>query len=301
MQNISSFTAGTPSAIVDSMPIKSCAGKINDPVLYSERVKKGQSPRRLSLLESMGMLRCPDGVTLQRAFSFKDLRTAYTLCYRIFLANQYLEPNFMGMRLREWELRPEAATFVARAGRRIVGVSSLAADLPGTGLPSEWLFADELALVRRTPGSIAEVCNGAVANEFRNSSIPFEMVRCLLATAWKTGIRTMFAVANRAHRAFYELCYAVKIGDEKSYSDRFYDPVVLMLVDCDDLYAFLSSPESDNDTADGFLRRYLLLENPYVPLAAGWDRRAKASFRRQRIGDRFQDEIRNTLVASVFE
>ncbi len=282
------------------MPIKSAVTIKSEEAFYFDRIKKGQSLHRLSTITSLGFFTPPTGVTFDRATAYRDLSAAYALCYRIFLNNGYIEPNFMGTRLRDWELHDHTATFVARADKRVIGVSSLAADIAGKGLPTEWLYPQEMAEVRRFSGVFAEVCNGALEKAYRQSSIPLELFRCMLAGAWQGGINKLIAVINRTHRTFYELCYAVQIGGEKNYAADRYDPVILMYMDCNVLHRYLSSPESDNNTADGFLRRYLLFDNPYLPRAPGWNRRAQAAFRRQRIADRFQDDIRNTLVESVF-
>jgi hypothetical protein len=263
--------------------------------------QKRHSLHRLNLLRRLGLLDNVRGLDFQRAVSYENLKEAYSLNYRIFLMNKYLAPHFLGMRIREWELSPATATFTARHDNKAVGVISLVHPIPGLGLPSEQLFPDEIHELKQHSGYCIEACNGATDEFHRDMSITIEFFRCLIAYCWNYHIDHFVGITNKNHKTFYEFVYMFQIGEEKSYSKEFNDPVVLMCLDCNRLYDYLSSPESDNGTADSYLRDYLLFKNPYIALAAGWEKKARAAFKRQRIGERFQDEIRNTLVASVLD
>jgi hypothetical protein len=262
--------------------------------------EKRHSLHHLNLLKTIGLLEKKSDIAYRRAVTYRDLRQAYVLGYRIFLEKRYIEPNFTGMRLREWELNPDTRTFIAECCGEVIGTGTLAPEIAGRGLPTEWLYPEEIAAIRRNGGKIAEVCNGAVARPYRNNPIPIEFFRCMLASAWTSDVKKMVTVINKSHKSFYEFIYTVQIGEEKSYSDAYYDPVILMYLDCELLFEYLSSPESDNGGADSYLRNFLLFKNPYLALAPEWEKKARAAFKRQRIRERFQDEIRNSLVASVW-
>jgi len=205
------------------------------------------------------------------------------------------------MRIRPWELNAATATFIAKEKRQLVGTISLAPEIPGIGLPSGWLFAEEMEAVARGATRIAEACNTSIVASCRRRSIPMEFYRCMLAHVWHAGIDTVVGVVNKGHHAFYEFLYMTKIGEEKSYSDAYYDPVVCMAIDCNHLREYLTSPASDNGTADSFLRDYLLFKNPYIKLVEKWEKKAIDAFVDQRIGKRFMDESRSLLVDSILE
>ncbi len=269
------------------------------PVGYNQ--SKSRSLPRLNFLKKIGLIDNISGLRVKRAISFKELRNAFSLSYRIFLSNQYITPHFMGMRIREWEININTATFVAYDNQKIVAVLSLAPEIDMAGLPSESLYANEINQFRDCFLNLAEACNEVVDNAHRNHSIIIEFLRCVLAHSWYAGIPKVMAVTNKTHKTFYEFIFMRQIGEVKNYCEDHYDPVVLMCLDCDRLREYLSSPESDNGTADSFLRDYLLFSNPYIELVPEWDRKAQAAFKRQRIRERFLDEIRNTLVESVMD
>src|SRR3972149_10009653 len=131
--------------------------------------------------------------------------------------------------------------------------------------------------------------------------MPIEFFRIMLAHLWHSRADKGIAVINKNHKTVYEFLYMVQIGEIKSYSTDFFDPVVLMCLDCDRLYNYLSAPASDNGSADSYLRYYLLFKNPFFYLGSAWGKKAKIVFKRQRIRERFLKEMQETLVSSVVE
>ena len=130
----------------------------------------------------------------------------------------------------------------------------------------------------------------------------------MLAHLWHVGADKGIAVVNKNHKTFYEFMYMVHIrttgslnSAEKSFSAEFNDPVVLMCLECDPLFEYLSSPESDNGTADSYLRDFLLFKNPYIRPVARWAREAKSVFERQKIQERLSREVKQSLVASILD
>ncbi|MBN2352899.1 MAG: hypothetical protein JXD23_10060 [Spirochaetales bacterium] len=254
----------------------------------------------MSLLRRFGLFGDVGNLKLQLGSSFIDLKKAYSLLYKVFLEEKYIEPTFMGLRLREWELDPAMATFIAKDGNSVVGMISLAPDLDGLGIPDEELFHEEIEEIRGSARILMESCNSAIDSRYRDRSLPSEFYRYMLAYAWHVGIDKVVGVVNRGHKAFYEFLYMKQYGPEKSYSQSHHDPIILIYTDCDLLYEYLSSPESDNGSADSFLRRYLLLENPYLAMVPAALKKARTNYKRQKIREQFQEEIKHTLVASVW-
>src|SRR3972149_11932565 len=123
---------------------------------------KRHTIHRLNLLKKMGLVDNVGKLVFRRVISYKELREAYSLSYRIFLMNNYIEPHFMGMRIREWEICPKTATFIAEENNQIVGISTLAYDIEKKGLPSEWLYKEEIHNLRKISGKIMEASNEAM-------------------------------------------------------------------------------------------------------------------------------------------
>ena len=76
---------------------------------------KYHTAHRLNSIQKLGLIDNTGNLVFLRAKSYRELRTAYSLSYRIFLMNRYIQPHFLGMRIREWETSPDMATFIERS------------------------------------------------------------------------------------------------------------------------------------------------------------------------------------------
>ncbi|MBN1525726.1 MAG: hypothetical protein JW904_14710 [Spirochaetales bacterium] len=269
-------------------------------LLIRDKSSGDKSSHQLRLLQKIGLLDNIGKVSIKRASAFSELVKAYSLCYNVFLENGYTTPNFLGMRIREWELCAQTATFIAKHNRNIIGLITLTPDISGLGLPTEWLFPDEIQMLRKKSKKMTEAANAAIHANFRHHSIPMEFFRCMLAHAWHTEIDSAVAVINKSHKSFYEFLFMQQIGEEKSYSDAFYDPVILMHLDCKALYTHLSIPRPGYCERDFYLRNALLLDNPYIQRMKRWQTVAINTFITQKIGLQFRNACFNSLMNTIY-
>src|SRR5690606_29396812 len=102
-----------------------------------------------------------------------------------------------------FETLAESATFVARKDGEVIGVLSMVGDTPGFGLPSDHVFGAELDALRAAGGRLCELTNQAIAEEYRQSAIASELMRCALAHGVKAGYDEAIATVSPSHNAFY--------------------------------------------------------------------------------------------------
>lgn len=231
--------------------------------------------RKLWLLRRSGLFGSDSkGATFTRALTLEDFRKAYRLVHDVYLGTEFIKPEPAGLRLRIFETTPDMATFVAKANGRVVGVLSVVADSEGLGLPSDAAFKPELDELRGKGLRLSEITNQAVAEEYRKSGVPTELMRCVVAHLAKMGVDKAIATVSPSHNAFYELLGFREIGGERSYSSKLHDPVVALGADIE---PFRDPPEGMNDTEE-FVNKFLGSENPYREHIKEWEREARHQF-----------------------
>jgi hypothetical protein len=245
-----------------------------DPPASGDRNGNSVEARKLALLKRSGFFGGDTkGAVITRALSLEDLSAAYRLVHEVFLCSGYIRPQPSGMRLRMFETSSRMATFVAKVGGRVVGVLSVVGDSIELGLPSDTVYEAELEALRATGARLCEVTNQAVAQDFRKSAVPTELIRCAIAHGLQAGYREGIASVSPGHRGFYELLGFRPVGSERSYSKEFSDLVVALSVDLDQY-----RKPAVGGVATHFVHNHMTDANPFVPFVADWEREAKRCF-----------------------
>jgi hypothetical protein len=118
-----------------------------------------------------------------------------------------------------------------------------------------------------------EGTNWLVTKAFRGSSLLGDQFRAGTAHAIAKGCTDILGSVSPKHAGLYESIGYRVIGSERSYSDEFYDPVVLVRLDLQSLDTSCAGQEHD------FLMSYWVTENHYSPLVREWIPKAEAAFR----------------------
>jgi ribosomal protein S18 acetylase RimI-like enzyme len=231
----------------------------------------------LGLLKRSGLFgQHTRGAVIERACTLDELRQAYQLVHQVYVTEGYIHPHPSGMRIRVFEALPEMATFVAfcEQEHRTVGVLSVVSDSADLGLPADVVFRNELDELRNTGSSVCEVTNQAVDDEFRNSGVPTELIRAVMAQIVVRKYDEVVALVSPNHTGMYQLLGFRPIGAVRSYSQTIHDPVVPMSMRVDQFYG---PPQSD-DPADEFVRFFMVDFNPYIRKMREWEQEARDWF-----------------------
>jgi ribosomal protein S18 acetylase RimI-like enzyme len=240
------------------------------------------APAELSLAErKLGMLKRTGlfgenlkGCTIQRACTAEDLRQAYRLVHDVYLGSGFIKPDPSGMRVRMFETTPDTATFVAKVKNTVVAVLSVVEDSRDLGLPSDCVFKPELDGLRRNRRRLCEVTNQAVAEEYRKSAVPTELMRCAIAVSLTEGYDEALAAVSPSHHGFYDLLGFRQIGSERSYSQTIDDPVIAVSMDIDQY----RTPKSTGSATVRFMRQFLTDGNQFLSRVTGWAQEARRNF-----------------------
>jgi ribosomal protein S18 acetylase RimI-like enzyme len=239
------------------------------------RSESSIAERKLGFLKRTGLFgRDLKGCTIERACSAEDLRQAYRLVHDVFLGSGFIDPDPSGMRLRIYETTAETATFIAKEGSRVVAVLSVVEDTGDLGLPSDCVFKPELDALRDAGRRLCEFTNQAVAEDYRKSAIPTELMRCATAFSLTKGFDEAIAAVSPSHGGFYDLLGFRHIGSQRSYSETIDDPVVAVSMDID-LYR---TPRNDLTTAGEFIRQFFTEGNHFFSRMAEWAQEARRQF-----------------------
>jgi ribosomal protein S18 acetylase RimI-like enzyme len=237
--------------------------------------KRRNADRKIGMLRRSGLFGTDTkGAVIERACTAEDLQEAYRLVHKIYLNTGFIHPEPAGMRLRIFETTSDTATFVAKKDGMIVGVLSVVGDSYDLGLPSDSAFKVELDALRDRGVRLCEVTNQAVAEEFRKTAVPTELMRCAIAHAMKAGYDSGVATVSPSHRGFYNLLGFQELGSERSYSQKLHDPVVALRLDVNEY----RQPSDGFDTAKEFIYHLAGAGNPFIAQVGEWARRAKRYF-----------------------
>jgi len=235
--------------------------------------------RRLKLLKRAGVFKgdtAGPGPVIKRATHLDELCAAYELVHHVFVRRGYMRPNRWGVRIRPFEAFPDTATFIAQVNERVVGVTSLVMDSEELGLPADQVFREEIDRNLRAKGrKPGEGTNWVVAEDYRNSSLLTELMRCVYAQAQAVGCDDIVAAVSPGHAAFYGLLGFEQIGSIRSYSKDVEDPVVLMRVGVKERFEGITEADGEEEY---FLKKYYVDDNPYPRYVASWSILAERFF-----------------------
>lgn len=231
--------------------------------------------RKLGLLRRTGLFGDDlKGCSIQRACTADDLRQAYRLVHDVFLGRGFIKPDPARMRVRIYETTPETATFIAKVEDRVVAVLSVVEDSPDLGLPSDCVFKSELDALRQAGRRLCEVTNQAVADDYRKSAVPTELMRCAIAVSLTEGFHEAIATVSPSHNGFYDLLGFRQIGSQRSYSKTIDDPVIALSMDIDQY----RQPQCGLSAAAQFIRQFLTDGNRFLSRVSEWANEARDSF-----------------------
>lgn len=257
--------------------LTSGASRENDlPASARESVEwESAASRKLALLQRAGLFgEDTRGATIERAYTLEDLRKAYRLVHQVYLGTGYLNAEPSGVRIRIYETTSETATFVAKKDGEVVGVLSVVGDSADLGLPSNAAFKPELDALRATGARLCEVTNQAVAEEFRKSAVPTELMRCAIAHQMRMGYHFAVASVSPSHNGFYDLLGFRPIGSQRSYSQKLHDPVVALCLNID----HYRRPADGLSPTQQFIHRIGTELNPFMNKVSEWSRQAVKHF-----------------------
>lgn len=231
--------------------------------------------RKLGLLKRTGLFgENLKGCTIQRACTADDLRQAYRLVHDVYLGQGFINPDPCRMRVRIYETTPETATFIAKVDGHVVAVLSVVEDSPELGLPSDGAFKNELDALRRAGKRLCEATNQVVAEEYRKSAVPTELMRCAVALFLTEGYDEAIAAVSPSHNGFYDLLGFRMVGPLRSYSEEIDDPVIALSMDINQY----REPRSGLSGAAEFVQQFLADGNHFVSCVREWAGEARRHF-----------------------
>jgi hypothetical protein len=191
----------------------------------------------------------------------------------------YILPTPSGLRIRIFETMPETATFIARSGDKIIGVTSVVIDSPELGLPSDVAFRPEINKIRRSGGrKICEGTNWFIDPEYRKTSVMTDLMRCCFAHAVYCGCTDMVADVSPTHKSFYEIMAFETIGAQRSSSDEVEDPVVLVNLKISETVQAVTPLQTEDDFDLAYVKVFYIDDNPYYDQVGDWMQEAEAAF-----------------------
>jgi len=232
--------------------------------------------RRLALLKRAGLFGTDTrGAEITRACTLEDLRQAYRLVYKTFVANGYIRPNRHGIRVRIFEATDDTATFVAKTAGKVVGVQSVVLDSADLGLPSDMAFGPEIDSLRAKGLRVCEATNEAILPDFRKTAVVTELMRCATAHSFLKNCDAAVTTVSPSHSGFYNLFGFRQLGQIRSYSSDIEDPVALMCLDLHELRRM----DPTLGESQAFMRNFMAFTNPYIHAVKTWEDRARRHFR----------------------
>ena len=251
------------------------AGDSKSDSFSSTQVDDGVADRKLGMLKRMGLFgENLNGCTIERACRPDDLRQAYRLVHDVFLRRGFIDPDPSCMRVRIYETTPETATFIAKVDDRVVAVLSVVEDSEDLGLPSDGAFKAELDELRRAGKRLCEVTNQAVADDYRKSAVPTELMRCAIAVSLTGGYDEAIASISPSHNGFYDLLGFRQIGSRRSYSKTIDDPVIALSMDINQY----RTPQTGLSAAAKFIQEFLTEGNQFLSRVGDWADEARKHF-----------------------
>ncbi len=252
----------------------------NPTQMSTRKSSKGKS-RRMKLLERMGCFGAlPENITISRAVSAEELVESFKMVHDSYIELRYMLPQPSGLRIRLFDTTPDTATFIAREGDKIIGVTSIVIDSQEMGLPSDKAFRQENNELRRAGRKVCEGTNWFIVPEYRRTPVMTELMRCCFAYAMFRGCTDMVAEVSPTHRAFYEIMAFENIGSERNScpDPEIDDPVVLMNLTIKETVQQVAHLKADDNCDLAYVKVFYIDENVYHDRMKAWQTQAQESF-----------------------
>ena len=150
----------------------------------------------------------------------EERMSAYRLLHDGYVTKGLMVPNPSGLRVTPWQLQPSTQTYVAVEQGQVVYTMSLVFADAGM-LPLEDLYVEEVAQIRATYGSVAEVtCLSSCPDHSRKKSFELfvNLVSLMFQQARHLGLDALAIAVHPRHASFY----ARQLGFELQGPQRTY-------------------------------------------------------------------------------
>ncbi|MBI3615868.1 MAG: PilZ domain-containing protein [Candidatus Omnitrophica bacterium] len=199
-------------------------------------------------LESTSKLVCRPAETLE------ELKSAYRLVYKEYLARGYCQPNPSQMQYNFFSVLPGTCTFILKGEDKLFGTISLIVDSP-CGLPMESLFPKEIGRFRAQGRRLAEV--GLLAldlsaigktffslTSFQKQACLFRLFKLMFDHArFVAGVTDLVIGMHPKHETLYRYLTFERIGAVRSYEGACGKPALPMRMDIPRTVASISQEE----------------------------------------------------------
>lgn len=227
------------SPSINSATISECGVSFGDlrHVSRKEKIIRFMADRLCQLaLQYKAKIICRPAETLD------ELKAAYGLAYREYLARGYCLPNASQMHYTYFCLLPDSRTFLLERGSEVLGTISLIPDSP-CGIPMESLFPDEIGGFRGPDRRLAEVSLLALKQEafgkkcfsltdYQKLVSTFHLFKMTFDYAWSAaGVTDLMITMNPKHVDLYRYLGFEPIGPVKAYAGACGKPALPMHLD----------------------------------------------------------------------
>lgn len=190
-------------------------------------------------------------IAFSQAFKRAEIHGAYALLYRCYLERGLIRPNRAELRYTHYNLLPESATFVAKAGDEVIATLSAIIETRPFGVPMSALYAPELQGLRGQGFRFAEGSGLAVDSAYRpiGMHLVMNLVKMAITYARKLGANYATIACHPRHARFYRQVFLFQeFGERRTYEAVNDAPAVALGLDLADLeqtYRRATSGEGD--------------------------------------------------------
>jgi hypothetical protein len=144
-------------------------------------------------------------IRVKMASEANEWQQAYEILAATYQARGYEAPSAKLIRFTPYHALPDTATFVAKLGEEVLATLSVVVDNTLLGLPTEAVFPDEVADLRRSGRRLSEATSLADRGLGMREFIPVfvTLIRLAMQYAVKQGSDTWLITVNPRHRGFY--------------------------------------------------------------------------------------------------
>lgn len=215
--------------VVWTAPQQAGAGTVTG--IAFENLHASKSPSRALYVMDETLCRnvvkaMPAGIRCRMASSVEDLKAAWTLTYREYLARGYCEPHPSGMHYHAFCLLPASRTFLLEDAARLRGSLTLIVD-SRCGLPMETVFPHVVASCRERWRRAAEISllaldsgpsSGRGLSKYKRLAATFILFKAALNYARReAGVTDLLITVHPRHESLYQLFGFCAMGDSATH------------------------------------------------------------------------------------